>query len=88
MSTIYHLFPKMAPAFLGVTETIKILQPLINFLTRTLIQMRILLLYMRKYGILANRKSLMCIALPQTCLFLFSNIFRMYARKTEKQYKL
>ena len=26
-------------------------------------------LYMRKYGILANRIPLMCIALPQTCLF-------------------
>ena len=31
--------------------------------------MRILLLYMRKYGILANRKPLMCIVLAQTCLF-------------------
>ena len=27
------------------------------------------LLYMRKYGILANRKSLTCIALAQTRLF-------------------
>ena len=40
-----------------------------TFLTRTLIQMRILLSYMRKYDILANRKPLMCIALAQTCLF-------------------
>ena len=31
--------------------------------------MPILLLDMRKYGILANRKPLMCIALAQTCLF-------------------
>ena len=31
--------------------------------------MRILLLHMRKYGILANRKPLMCIALALTCLF-------------------
>ena len=62
--------------FLGVTETIEILQPLINFFTRTLIQMRILLLYMRKYGILANRKPLMWIALPQTCLFhLLKHVF-------------
>ena len=30
--------------------------------------MRILLLYVRKYGILENRKPLMCIALAQTCL--------------------
>ena len=44
-------------AFLGVTEKIEVLQPSINFLTRTLIQMRISLLYMRKYGILADRKS-------------------------------
>ena len=31
--------------------------------------MPIFLLYMRKYGILATRKPLMCIALAQTCLF-------------------
>ena len=45
-------------ALLEVTETIEIFQP---FLTRTLIQMRILLLYMRKYGILANRKQSVCL---------------------------
>ena len=38
--------------------------------------MRILLLYMRKYGILANRKPLMRIALAQTCLFhLLKHVF-------------
>ena len=38
--------------------------------------MRILLLYMRKYGILANRKSLMCIALAQMCPFhLLKHVF-------------
>ena len=54
-------------AFLGVTETIEILTKI--QMTKTLIQMRILLLYIRKYGILANRKPLMSIALAQACRF-------------------
>ena len=58
-------------AFLGVTEIIEILQPLIYFFDKvwTSIQMRILLLYMKKIWYLANRKPMMCIALAQTCLF-------------------
>ena len=52
-------------------------------MTRTLVQMPILLLYMRKYGILANRKPLMCIALAQTCLFyLLKHVF--FGRMREK----
>ena len=38
--------------------------------------MLILLLYMRKYGIFANRKPLMCIALAQTCpVHLLKHVF-------------
>ena len=43
-----------------------------------------ILLYMRKYGILANRKLLMCIALAQTCLFhLLKHVF--FGRMRGKQ---
>ena len=62
-------------AFLGVTETIEIMQPLINFFDKDLNTNAYLLLYMRKYGILANRKPLMCIALAQSVLSIFSNMY-------------
>ena len=53
-------------AFFGVTETVEILQSLINFFGKDLNTNAYLV---RKYGFLANRKPLMCIALNQTCLF-------------------
>ena len=51
------------------TETIEILQPLINFFDKDLnTNAYLVVIYMKKYGILANRKPMMCIALAQTCL--------------------
>ena len=47
--------------------------------------MRILLLYMRKYGILANRKPLMCIALAQT--HLFHLLKRLFFGRMRRKYK-
>ena len=76
ISALCHLFFQNGAisAFLEVTETIEILTKI--QMTKTLIQMRILLLYMRKYGILANRKPLMSIALAQACRFyLLKHVF-------------
>ena len=68
----------------AICQTIEILQPLINFFEKDLINTNTYLVIMRKYGILANRKPLMCIALTQTCLFhLLKHVFfgRMRGKK-------
>ena len=58
-------------AILGATETIEILQPLINFFDKDLSKNEYLVNIYEKIWYFSGSKPLMCIALAQTCLFYF-----------------
>ena len=88
ISAISHLFPKMAPsrsAFLGVTKTIEILQPLINVLDKDLNTNAYLVIIYEKIWYFSGSKTIDVHCLGSIANVSFSSsqkcMFRTYARK-------